>query len=210
MKSRLPKFLNKRRICIICEGDEEYEYLERLKILDVWNQQYEILLDNADGNGNIPARYQDRFQNGTHDIVLVFCDTDRKPYEQYIDIKRKINDIHGMESAAEQVVIFGNPCTMQIILEHWKEIKLNSQAKKVNAVIIQELTGIKKYKGKAEQRRELFSGITKENYLDMKERIERLSDDDTIKGSSNFGRFLKYFSSEDSSWIDEINKKLEE
>lgn len=44
----------------------------------------------------------------------------------------------------------------------------------------------------------------------MKERIERLSDDDTIKGSSNFGRFLKYFSSEDSSWIDEINKKLEE
>lgn len=210
MKSRLPRFLNKRRICIICEGDEEYEYLERLKILDVWNQQYEILLDNADGNGNIPARYQDRFQNGTHDIVLVFCDTDRKPYEQYIDIKRKINDIHGMESAAEQVVIFGNPCTMQIILEHWKEIKLNSQAKKVNAAIIQELTGIKKYKGKAEQRRELFSGITKENYLDMKERIERLSDDDTIKGSSNFGRFLKYFSSEDSSWIDEINKKLEE
>lgn len=98
MKSRLPKFLNKRKICIICEGDEEYEYLDRLKALDVWNKQYEIILDNADGNGNIPARYQ----NGAHDIVLIFCDTDRKPYEQYVDIKRKINEFHGVTTAAEQ------------------------------------------------------------------------------------------------------------
>ena len=26
MKSRLPAFLSKDKICIICEGDEEYEY----------------------------------------------------------------------------------------------------------------------------------------------------------------------------------------
>lgn len=210
MKNRLPKFLNKRKICIICEGDEEYEYLDRLKALDVWNQQYEIILDNADGNGNIPARYQDRYQNGAHDIVLVFCDTDRKPYEQYVDIKRKINEIHGVTAAAEQVVIFGNPCTMQIILEHWEEIKLKSPAKKVNASIIQELTGIENYKGKAEQRERLFAGITKQNYLEMKERIGRLPDDDTIRGSSNFGRFLKMFSDENVDWIQEINTILEQ
>ena len=29
-------------------------------------------LDNADGNGNIPARYQDRYQNGSFEVVLVF------------------------------------------------------------------------------------------------------------------------------------------
>lgn len=210
MKSRLPKFLNKRKICIICEGDEEYEYLDRLRILDVWSHQYEIILDNADGNGNIPARYQDRYQNGTHDVVLVFCDTDRKPYEQYVDIKRKINEFHGVVSAAEQVVIFGNPCTMQIILEHWEEIELKSPAKKVNASIIQELTGVENYKGKAEQRERLFAGITKENYLEMKERIGRLPDDDTIRGSSNFGRFLKMFSDENVDWIQEINTILEQ
>ena len=27
MKSRLPAFLSKDKICIICEGDEEYDYL---------------------------------------------------------------------------------------------------------------------------------------------------------------------------------------
>ena len=44
---------------------------------------------NAGGNGNIPARYQDRYQNGADELVLVFCDTEKKPHEQYEDIKRK-------------------------------------------------------------------------------------------------------------------------
>ena len=95
MKSRLPAFLDKDKICIICEGDEEFDYLSRLKDLRVWSEKYEVSLDNADGNGNIPARYQDRYQNGSYEMVLVFCDTEKKPYEQYEDIKRKINDFHG-------------------------------------------------------------------------------------------------------------------
>ena len=99
---------------------------------------------------------------------------------------------------------------MQIILEHWEEIELKSPAKKVNASIIQELTGVENYKGKAEQRERLFAGITKENYLEMKERIGRLPDDDTIRGSSNFGRFLKMFSDENVDWIQEINTILEQ
>lgn len=103
MKSRLPAFLDKDKICIICEGDEEFDYLSRLKDLGVWNEKYEISLDNADGNGNIPARYQDRYQNGSYEMVLVFCDTEKKPYEQYEDIKRKINDFHGVDNAAEEV-----------------------------------------------------------------------------------------------------------
>ena len=44
---------------------------------------------NAGGNRNIPARYQDRYQNGADELVLVFCDTEKKPHEQYEDIKRK-------------------------------------------------------------------------------------------------------------------------
>ena len=64
MTNKLPKFLDNHKICIICEGNEEYEYLNRLKNLKVWNEQYDISLVNAGGNGNIPARYQDRYQNG--------------------------------------------------------------------------------------------------------------------------------------------------
>ena len=80
MTNRHPVFSDRHKICIICEGSEEYDYLERLNFLRVWNEQYEIILDNADGNGNIPARYQDRYQNGSYEVVLVFCDTDKKPY----------------------------------------------------------------------------------------------------------------------------------
>ena len=37
MPNKLPKFLDNHKICIICEGNEEYEYLKRLKDLKVWN-----------------------------------------------------------------------------------------------------------------------------------------------------------------------------
>lgn len=161
MANKLPWIFSGSKVCIICEGDEEYEYLDKLISLDVWNENYKFTLENAEGNGNIPARYQDKYQNGSYDVVLVFCDTDRKPYEQYVDIKRKINEFHGIENAADKVVIYGNPCTMQIIIEHWDEIMLKSHQKKKNAPIIFELTGVENYKGREDQRQELFSGITK-------------------------------------------------
>ena len=71
MPNKLPKFLDNHKICIICEGNEEYEYLKRLKDLKVWNEQYDISLVNAGGNGNIPARYQDRYQNGADEVILI-------------------------------------------------------------------------------------------------------------------------------------------
>ncbi len=45
------------------------------------------------------------------------------------------------------------------------------------------------------------------NY-DMERRVQNLESDDSIKGSSNFKRFLKYLESDNSSWIEEINKRL--
>ena len=151
MVNKLPKIFDKRKICIICEGNEEYEYLDRLKEIKVWNEQYDISLVNADGNGNIPARYQDRYQNGTYEVVFVFCDTEKKPHEQYADIKRKINEFHGVDDAADKVVIFANPCTMQIIIKHWTDDIIKSPAKKVNAPLIEKYTGVENCKGRADQ-----------------------------------------------------------
>lgn len=207
--SKLPQIFTGSGICIICEGDEEYEYLEKLISLDVWSKKYRFQLENAEGNGNIPARYQDKFQNSSSDLVLVFCDTDKKPYEQYIDIKRKINEFHGVENAADQVVIYGNPCTMQIIIEHWDDVVLDSHKKKKNAPIIFDITGIEGYKGRADQRQELFSRITKENYQEMRERIKQLPSEDTTEGSTNFGRFIEYFTTDDIKWIQTINDILD-
>lgn len=209
MKNRLPSTNVQTKICIICEGNEEYEYLERLKTLGVWDKKYDISLENADGNGNVPARYQDKYQNGSYDLVLMFCDTDRKPYEQYVDIKRKIDGFHGVEGAADAVLMYGNPCTMQIVVQHWKEICLKSPAKKVNAPIIEECTGVANYKAKKDQRDTLYEKVTENNYADMLERVKRLPEDDSVVGSSNFARFMECFGSENVSWIDEINEMLE-
>ena len=240
MPNKLPKFLDNHKICIICEGNEEYEYLNRLKNLKVWNEQYDISLVNAGGNGNIPARYQDRYQNGADELVLVFCDTEKKPHEQYEDIKRKINEFHGVDNAADEVIIFGNPCTMQIISKHWTDENLKSPAKPVNAPLIKEYTGVENYKGRADQIREVMEHVTEENYVDMCQRVWNLESDDFVTGSSNlehvteenyvdmcqrvwnlesddfvtgssnFGKFIKLFESDDSGWIEEINRKLEE
>lgn len=210
MGNRLPKIFTGSRICIICEGDEEYEYLEKLISLDVWSKEYCFQLENAGGNGNIPARYQDKYQNGAYDLVLVFCDTDRKPYEQYVDIKRRIDEFHGVENAADKIMIYGNPCTMQIIIEHWGDVRLCSNNKKKNAPVIFDLTGIEGYKGRKEQRRKLFSQITTENYQEMRERIKQIPWDDTVEGSTNFGRFLDYFSSDGDEWIKTINRIVDD
>ena len=210
MTNRLPRVSDKQKICIICEGNEEYEYLNRLKDLKVWDEQYDFSLVNAGGNGNIPARYQDRYQNGSYEVILVFCDTEKKPYEQYEDIKRKINDFHGVPNAADEVVMFGNPCTMQIIAKHWTDENLRSPAKPVNAPLVKKYTGVENYKGRADQIKEVMKYVTEENYVDMRQRVSRLEKIDNLTGSSNFGKFIKLFESENSGWIDGVNKKLEE
>ena len=209
MPNRLPNIPNKHKICVICEGNEEYEYINRLKELKVWNEQYEISLVNAEGNGNIPARYQDRYQNGVYEAVLIFCDTDKKPYEQYDDIKRKINEFHGIDNVANEIIIFGNPCTMQIILKHWTDEVLKSQTKQVNAPLIEKYTRVKGYKGKENQIKEVMEQITSENYRVMCERLNQLEQNDSIIGSSNFSKIIEWFESEDCEWIGKINKILE-
>lgn len=209
-RGRIPKKLGEKKICIICEGNEEYEYLECLSHLKVWNGKYQIVLQNAKGNGNIAAIYQDKYQNDSYDLVLVFCDTDKKPYEQYSDIKRKINNLHGRIRASDMVVIYGNPCTMQIVLLHWLDIILKSPAKKVNASYIQKCTGVENYKGRADQREIIFSKITVDNYIQMCKRSRNMPRDDNIVGSSNFGSYMDYFMRTDDSWIYEINTDLEE
>lgn len=209
MQNKLPKLFDKHKICVICEGNEEYKYLERLKSLNVWNVQYDIISENAGGNGNIPARYQDSYQNGSYELVLVFCDTEKKPYEQYEDIKRKINEFHGVDTAADKVIMFGNPCTMQIITKHWTETLIKSPAKPVNASLIEEFTEVKNYKGRADQIEAVMEYVTAENYADMCDRVSTLEITDTVVGSSNFGRFMELFESDDAGWIDEINDELE-
>ena len=51
--------------------------------------------------------------------------------------------------------------------------------------------------------------VTVENYKDMSRRVKDLDSDDSVTGSSNFGKFIKLFESDDSGWIEEINEQIE-
>ncbi len=208
MANKPPFISDNHKICIICEGNEEYAYLNRLKELQVWEDKYEISLVNAEGNGNISARYQDKYQNGAYELVLVFCDTERKPHEQYKDIKRKINDFHGMDNAADEVVIFANPCTMQIISKHWTDENIKSQAKPVNAPLIQKYTGVENYKGRADQIAAVMQHVTADNYKDMMRRVKGLKGSEDELGCSNFERYIGALMTVDDSWIEKINHTI--
>lgn len=195
---------NKIKICIVCEGYEEYEYLDKLIKLNIFDKAYDINLVNAKGNGNIFARYQDIYQRNKYHMIFVFCDTEQKPYEQFMDIKDKIDVLYDQKGISDKLVIFANPCTMQIILLHFGDIVLKSSQKAKNAEDIERLTGIKGYNASEEKRKELFNKITKENYSEMKERIKSLPTNYKDDNSSNINIFLDYLEKYDEKWIEGI------
>lgn len=51
--------------------------------------------------------------------------------------------------------------------------------------------------------------ITEENYKNMCQGVNKLELDDSITGRSNFGKFIKLFESDDSSWIDKNNDNVD-
>ena len=205
-----PPISYRHRVCVICEGLEDIEYFNRLLQLNVWCMNiYEFILINAKSASNIFARYQDAYNNDAYEVILVFCDTDKAPYREYSQIKNKINGFHAKSEATDKVVIFANPCTMQIVLSHFGDVDLKNQGKKTNGKIIEKLTGIEGYDAHAEQVRELCSKIFKRSYPKMRERVKMMDNGDEVSGSTNFIRFLDNFESDDISWIRDINDCLE-
>lgn len=197
-----------KKICIVCEGYEEKDYMDAIINKKVFSNKYEIIPINAKSINNVIARYEEKYQSDSYSLVLIFCDTDKKPYEKYKEVKRKVNEFHGND-VADEVVIFGNPCTMQIILSHFAEIKLESNSKSINSKYIKEYVGIEGYDARNDQRKELFSKIKRDNYETMKENVAKLKEDDNIVASTNILKFFENFESDNESWIDEINNKLE-
>ena len=205
-----PSFLKnaKKKICLICEGYEEYDYISCLLNLGVWSDVYDFTLVNAESCGNISARYQ----SDDYDIVFAFCDTDRRPEDGFELIRLKINKIFGNDIAADKVIIFVNPCTMQVILSHFGEVSLHTQNKKKNNPEIVRLTGLKSvkyYDGCKEQRNFICSKITIDNYNEMKKRIAKISSVYTDNPSTNFDYYLSLFEQSNTDWIEKLNNIIE-
>ena len=80
---------------------------------------------------------------------------------------------------------------MQIISKQWTDENLKSTAKPVNAPLIKKYTRVENYRGRADQTQEVIEYVTEENYLDMCHRVRNLKVNDSVTGSSNFGKFIK-------------------
>ena len=209
MGRRLPTKQSGHKICIVCEGDEEYDYVSRLKELQVWSRQYSVKPKNAGSIDNIAAIYQDAYTNDNYEAVLIFCDTELAPYEQYNRLKGKLTELFGTVEAAAAVIFFCNPCTMQIILSHFEKVRLKSNQKSTNRQIIERLTSVKDYRATEQQRGAITKKITAENYLLLKDNLKGLSSEDNEIPSTNFLKLLSCLESNDIGWIKELSKLLE-
>ncbi len=196
-----------KRITIICEGYEEFDYLMRLLHLGLWKDVYTVRIKNAKSLTNIPPVYQSEFQNDNADLIVVFCDTELAPYEQFRSVCQKIDRFHA-KKVSRYLVYFSNPCTMQVQLSHFAAVSLESNSKHRNAPVIYGLTGVDNYRARDEQRRLINKQITRENYYAMKKNLQPLSRDYTVKPSTNFLTLLNYLENPDPSWVERLAKKL--
>ncbi len=205
-----PDICQKHRICVICEGYEDYEYFKRLTELNVWSSVYRFHLINAKSASNIPARFQDAYQNDKDEIILIFCDTDKAPHKEYENVKRKINTYLNKRKASDKIIIYANPCTMQIILLHFGEVLLKNQGKKTNSTEIEKWTGVKNYDAHEDQIIEICKKIFQSSYQNMRNRVAEINKPDYESGSTNFIVFLQHFENPENDWIEKINKYLQE
>lgn len=198
----------KLKICFLCEGEEEVSYIKRLTELDVWSKQYSFQALNAKGISNLFRQYQSKYQNQRYDLVLIFCDTETDPYQDFTKLREQVNSLHGRK-VCDKVIIFANPCSLQIILQHFGNVKLNTADKSKNENLIKRLTGVEEYRATENQRNKICSKINQENYVLMKNRVGKFSKEYVEPGSSNFSEWTVFFETESSNWIKKINKELE-
>ena len=210
MANRPVNLRARHRLCIVCEGHEEELYLRHLLGRQVWSDIYDFTIVNAKGEGNVPARFQYAVNRDIYEVVLAFCDTDRSSYRQYLEVKEKIDSLYECGNACAEVMIYANPCSMQIILSHFAEVSLRTQGKKTNARLIETLTGIKDYKGSMEQIQAICSKMTRQSYDQMKQRIAGLDHPDNEPGSTNFIRFALRFEASSPEWIQGILSVLDQ
>ena len=195
-----------RNICLILEGFEEYYYFKRILEFPCFNGTYNVDIRNAKAASNIPSFFQAAYAKNFYEIVFVVCDKDRNP-EQYVNIISKLDDILG-PGKAKEIVIFTCPCTLQVILSHFGDVQLTTQAKKAARDDVQRLTDVANYDAHQDQLKTICSKIHYRSYEKMKQRIAQLSTCPDVIPSTNILSLFGYLESQKPQWIDGINERL--
>ena len=204
----MSEFVRRKNVLIIAEGFEEKPYIDKILSFPNINKDRYLFAEtiNVKGNGSIPARYQYEIQRGFFDIVLIFCDAD-KGNEQFLNLVYDIGEkFFSKKEYGIEVFIFANPVTLQIVLSHFGDVSLTRVGKKSNSLIVEEMTSIKNYDAKQEQIDEMIEKIHFSSMDSFKQRLRNVSQDFKDVPSTNFLKFLERFESDDTKWIDDINK----
>lgn len=197
-----------KRICILCEGFEEFDYIQKLCSLNVWDAAYNITVKNAKGLDNIAPVYQNEFHSDNFDLIVIFCDTELPPYSQFRNLLKKINDFHD-KKVAKSIVFFSNPCSMQVILSHFEAVSLTTNNKALNTPLIGKFTGLSHYSARREQRARLMARIDRENYAVMRANISSLPVDYRINPSTNFLSLVLKLECPDTKWVNRLVRRIE-
>ncbi len=200
---------SRKRLCLLCEGFEEYDYIIRLKSLGVWSDAYDITVKNAKGLDNIAPVYQNEFHSDNFDLILIFCDTELKPYLQFTNLLKKINAFHD-KNVAKSIVFFANPCSMQVILSHFEAVSLTTNSKALNTPLISKYTGLSHYSARHEQRSRLMQRINAQNYEVMRANISSLSTDYRVVPGTNFLSLILKLECSSTSWVNRLIRRIED
>lgn len=208
--SKIPPFINfstnkpEHSIALIVEGYEECYYFNRLTELNIFSKKYDIQLFNAKSASNIASIYQSKLASNRFSVVFVVCDKDRVP-TQYDLIVKEMKLILG-EEGANETIFFTSPCTLQIILSHFGEVELITQAKPAARRIVKEFTGVENYDAHKQQLETICSKIFRRTFTEMLERISKLSTNSNDLPSTNMLLLFNYLCSDDTEWIKKIDK----
>ena len=209
MTRRLPPIKTSTKILIICEGAEEYDYLCRLRALNVWSHDFGVEVKNAHSIDKIADLYEYYYSLDSYKLIVVFCDTEKAPYNQFLAMQTKIQNFHDKKKITDHLVFFANPCTMQIILSHFDKVTLKSNDKSENADLIRKLTGVKDYRAMEKQRKAIMDKLSPENYKAMEDRITELSPDYRSIPGSNAITLFSALDAGNMEWVKSIIKKIE-
>ena len=196
-------------ILIIAEGYEEEAYLKRVLQFSCFNKEkYVFSVKNANGSGNIAPKYQDEYSRNKYDLIFVFCDGDNNSKNFKQIVKNICEELFDNYSLKEDIIIFVNPVTLQIVLSHFGDVELRHISKKKNAKDVELLTGVKNYDAKKEQVNAIVGKIHLNSFENMMERIEKLSTNIDDTPSTNFGKIIKNYQKENIDWAEELISKI--
>ncbi len=207
MPTRLPLSLAKKRysVLIICEGQEDKEYISRLVELGVFSSSLDITAMDAKGSSKIFSCFKNVLLVAPfYDLIVIFCDTEMPPYEEYTRQINKVNSLYEGKDVSSSVFYFVNPVTMQLVLLHKGEDKLTSSHKSEYADIVYKLFNVASYRAHISQVKEITSQINIDNYNLMKKRAASLySSDYHTPNSTNAIYLFNKLEKNDTKWIKE-------